>query len=157
MEKIGKDGTGERSDVEDDKSRKKLKRSPNKNLSDPDSINSGNSGNFLEKLSEDGKEGKGGDDFSIRSPLNLPNPPKTDKKSKAHGKGEFSSTGDSGGLGKTEVDPVMDDGRLVQSNQNNTVDVKFGEGRTQLEGTNGKPSSSKGQKRQSIGTQKQKG
>ena len=47
-------------------------------------------------------------------------------------------------MGKTEVDPVMDDGRLVQTNQNNTVDVKFGEGRTQLEGTNGKPSSSKG-------------
>ena len=42
MEKIGKDGTGERSD-EDDKSRKKLKRSPNKNPSDPDSINSGDS------------------------------------------------------------------------------------------------------------------
>ena len=59
MEKNRKDGTGERNDVEDDKGHKKPRRSPNKNLSDSDSMNSCNSEFFLEKLSEDGNEGIG--------------------------------------------------------------------------------------------------
>ena len=58
MKKSGKGGTGKRSDVEDDMSREKLNRSPNKNSSLSDSMNSGNSDFFLEKLSEDKKKGR---------------------------------------------------------------------------------------------------